>query len=232
MSRPYFNINESSFSGGTLSVNLTYYKLRDNNKGILGTVSVDGFSGSTILNLSSFNDTPDPWQNANTATFEVDLLTIGNPGIPTLAGSSFVAPTIVYTVTGTPSITTSATVSIGGVNITNYNGTSSLDGFLTSLSNNFNASASQFFPVGTWDMTPDIITATQGSLTITTNNTGNYYNGTNFNISLLQGAGGATIAFARSTNTFSGGSTTYKMQLNYAPLGPVTGGNDQFDITI
>lgn len=231
MSRPYFNINSASFTGPTLSVNLTYYKLRDNNKGILGTVSIDGFSGSTILQLSSFNNTPDAWQNSNTATFEIDLLTIGNPGMPTLAGSSFVAPiSIVYTVTGTPSTTTSATVSIGGVNITNYNGTSSLNGFLTSLSNNFNASASQFFPVGTWNMTPVITGLTQGSLTITTNNTGNYYNETNFNISLSQGGG--SIAFIASSNTFSNGKTTYKMQLNYAPLGPVTGGNDQFDITI
>lgn len=229
MSRPYFNINSSSFIGGTLSVNLTYYKLRDNNKGILGTVSVDGFSGSTILYLNSYNDTPDPWQNVNTATFEVDFLTIGNPGMPTLAGSSFVDPTpIVYTITGTPSVTTSATVSIGGVTITSYSGTSSLSGFLSSLSSNFNASASQFFPVGTWNMVSSTTSGTAGSLTITTNNTGNYYNGTNFAITGFVGS----ISSIASSNTFSNGSTTYKMQLNYAPLGPVTGGNDQFDITI
>jgi hypothetical protein len=224
MSRPYFNIDNITYTGATLSLYLTYFKLRTN--AISGaTFSIDGFSNSLVYTLTN--------SNSQTADYDTNPATIGEEipydllekNIATLGTSStttYTQPTYTVSYGGTVSSTTSLRVQILGVNVVNLTSVAALGGststqFLATTTFSFTGAAANF--TGTISSNSLIFTAPT--------NTGNRYNGLTA-VSIIANAAGSTLATASTGNTFSGGLNNYTLLLNYLPLGPVNVANEVY----
>jgi hypothetical protein len=220
MSRPYFNIDNIAYSGGTLSLSLTYFKLR-NNSSSGPTFSIDGFSNSVVFTLNNSNATQGEY-DFNTSKIGEELpYDLLQKNVGTLGTSSttiLTQPTISITYTGTVSTTTNLRVQILGTNVVNLTSVAALGGststqFLSTTT--FSFGSTNF--TGTVSGNQLIFTAPVGS--------GNLYNGlTAVNIITQNGSSFATSS--TSPGTFSGGLNSYTLVLNYLSLGPVNGGNE------
>lgn len=211
MSRPYININSISFTAPVLTMNWSYFRNRAN-----GSYTIAGLSNSIAFSETLANN------NLETLTFSVAAL-----GLPADPLSSFVDPSpIVYNFSGTTSNTSNVKIKFNGVQITSTTASGvTLSVFLQSLASNFNSSAPSSFSALA------VTNAATGSLTITTTNTGNYYNGASF--SVISTVGGGTLGYnsklgtSSGTVSYTGGLTNYNMVLTYAGLG----GNDSIVFT-
>ena len=222
MSRPYFNIDNVAYSGGTLSLSLTYFKLRTNSTSGV-TFSIDGFSNSVVYTLTNSNALQSEYDfNTSTSGEEIpfDLLQKNVGTLGTSSTTTFTQPTITITYTGTVSATTNLKVQILGNNVVNLTSVAALGGststqFLATTTFSFANSAANF--TGTVSGNQLIFTAPT--------NIGSLYNGLTAISTITQNSS----SFATSSTapgTFSGGINTYTLVLNYLPLGPVNGGNE------
>jgi hypothetical protein len=208
MSRPYININSASYAGATLSLNMTFYKLRGG-----GTMSVSGLSSSI-----SFNE--DHSHSESTGlNYEINEVTVGSLG--TSSTTTYVQPTLTVTYGGTVSTTTNARYQLQGQFLNTPGLTAvgpTLSVFLASL-----AAVLSFTGVNAG------FTASSNGTTLTITaptGTGNRYNG-------LTAAGTLTIgasSFTYSTTglTFTGGTNTYPLILSF----PKLGGSDTYSFTV
>ena len=94
MSRPYININSASLAGPTLSLNMTFYKLRGG-----GTMSITGFSNSV-----SFNENHSNSDGVVGLNYETNIATVNQIG--TSSTTTYIAPTLTIVCGGTVSATT------------------------------------------------------------------------------------------------------------------------------
>lgn len=223
MSRPYFNVNNTVYSGGTLSLYLTYFKLR-NNLTSGSTFSIDGFSNSVVYTLTNSNATQAEYDfNTSTIGEEIpyDLVQKSVGTLGTSSTTTYTQPTITFTYTGTVSTTTNLKVQILGTNVVNLTSVAALGG---SNSTQFLATTTFSFTGGAANFTGTI---SNNSLIFTApTNTGKFYNGlTAVSIATQNNSSFATSSTA---GTFSGGINTYTLVLNYLPLGPVNGGNETY----
>jgi len=222
MSRPYFNINNLTYAGPTLSFDFSYFKLRST--ATTATFSVDGFSNSIVISVTNSNSyqglftfgTPNIGDDLPNDNIKVRLGSLG-----TSSTTTYTQPTLTYTFTGTVSATTNLTMNLRGVNIVNLTAVSALGGststqFLATTTFSFTGAAANF--TGTVSGSSLIFTAPT--------NTGNLYNGATISTTITQG--GSSFATSSGGTTFSGGLNNYTLVVNYAPLGPVTGGNEVY----
>jgi hypothetical protein len=227
MSRPYFNIDNLTYAGPTLSMSLTYFKLRST--ATTATFSIDGFSNSIVVSVTNSNSYQGLYNfNPNTVGEELpyDLikLTVGTLG--TASTTTYTQPTLTYTFTGTVSNTSNLLMQLKGVNVINATSSASLaptiSNFLAAIigsasATNFTGAAANY-----------TVVASGNSLIFTApTNTGNLNNGVTISNTITQG-GSSFATSSTMGNTFSGGLNNYTLVVNYAPLGPVTGGNEVY----
>jgi hypothetical protein len=223
MSRPYFNIDNLSYAGPTLSMSLTYFKLR-NNLANGATFSIDGFSNSIVVTVNNSNATQDLYDfNPSIIGEELpyDLFNLNVGSLGTSSTTTYTQPTLTFNYSGTVSATTNLKVQILGVTVINATSSAALaptaSRFLSSIIGNFNGAATGFS-----------FTSSANSLIFTApTNTGNSYNGITISNTITQN--GSSFATASANNTvFSGGLNNYTVVINYLPLGPVNVGNEVY----
>ena len=232
MSRPYFNIDNLTYAGPTLSLSLTYFKLR--NSAVAGaTFSIDGFSNSIVVTITNSNayqglyDYSNGVLHADSAPFDTFNLTVGSLG--TSSTTTYTQPTLIYNYSGTVSATTNFTVQLQGVTVINATSSASLaptaSNFLAAIigsssATNFTGAASNF-----------TVAANGNSLIFTAPlNSGNIYNGLTISNNITQGNSSFATASANGI-TFSGGFNNYRVILNYLPLGPINGSNETYSFS-
>lgn len=210
MSKPWFNITSVTYSSSKLTLQYQYGRLRGD---VFGnkTLTLDGFSGSQTITLTD---------GANLG--KVDVLTIGALGTSSLA--SYTDPTAVtWTFGGTSSTTTNAKLTLGSTQLSSFTASGSdLTTFLSGLANSVNTSATNTKGIS--------VATTSTTITVSAPNTGNLYNDTQLFLNLTKGAGSilGTSSFGLSNSgTFSGGVTTYNLQLSI----PAGGYVETFSIT-
>lgn len=223
MSRPYFNIANLGYSGPTLSMSLTYFKLR-NNLTNGSTFSIDGFSNSLVVTLNNSNSTFGKYDfNTSTVGEELpyDLLNINVGTLGTSSTTTYTQPTLTFAYSGTVSATTNLRVQILGVTVINATSSAALaptaSRFLSSISGNFTGAAAGFS-----------VTSSGDNLIFTApTNTGNFYNGVTISNTITQ-AGSSFATASANGITFTGGLNNYTLLLNYLPLGPVNVANEVY----
>lgn len=210
MSKPWFNITSVTYSNSKLTLQYQYGRLRGD---VFGnkTITLDGFSGSQTITLTDF---------ANFA--KTDVLTIGALG--TNSRATYTDPTaITWNFGGTTSTTTNAKLTLGSTQLSSFTASDAvLATFLTGLANSVNTSAANTKGV--------VVSSTNTSISVTVPNTGNLYNDTQLFLNLTKGGGSilGTSSFGLSNSgTFSGGVTTYNLQLSI----PAGGYVEEFAIT-
>jgi hypothetical protein len=222
MSRPYFNIDNLTYVGGTLSLYLTYFKLRTNSSSG-STFSIDGFSNSLVYTVTNSNSTTADY-DFNTATVGEELpydLFQKNTTLGTSSTTTYTAPTLTFVYSGTVSTTTNLRVQILGVNVVNLTSVSALGAststqFLATATFSFTGAAANF--TGTISSNSLIFTAPTF--------TGNLYNG--LTAASLVTQNNSSFATSSTGNTFSGGLNNYTLLLNYTQLGPVNIANEVY----
>lgn len=210
MSRPYFNINSFSYTNGVLQLDLTALKTRGG-----GQITISGLSSSLTYTVKGKSLT-----GRETATFSVPVL--GTSSTTTYSNPAG----ITYSFGGTPSTTTNAKLTIGSTQLSSVTASNStLATFLTAIANSITGNT---YAVSA--------TSTSTALFVTVPNTGNRYNNTALKLNLTQGAGGATIVATSSqgfTNsaTFSGGTNTHNLVVNFGKLGYTDRSNSWAGVT-
>ena len=231
MSRPYFNIDNLTYAGPTLSMSLTFFKLRI--AASSGTFSIDGFSNSIVVTVTA--------SCADTALYNFNSQTTGeelpydsfNLNVGTLGTSStttYTDPTVTYTFTGTVSATTNLKMQIKGVQVINATSSATLaptvSNFLAAIIGS--GSVTNF----TGNATGYTVSVSGNSLIFTApTNTGNYYNGVTISNAIVQ-AGSSFATSSTMGYSFSGGLNNYSVVINYGQLGPVNGGNEVYPWSI
>jgi hypothetical protein len=185
-------------------MNYTFYKLRGG-----GTVSLAGFSDSiSYAETNSYSD-------SESLTFSVAKLGTSSTALYTDPSALTVG------FSGTPSTTTNLKMSLQGVQLSSVTASGAvLSTYIASLANSF-----VFSGVNTG------FTASYNSSSISIiapTNTGNYYNGATLSSVAVLGAGGSTFTYSVASKTFSNGSTTYSVVLNYSKLGA----NDGYSLVV
>jgi len=205
MSRPFININSASHTGGTLSLDYSYAKLRNYTQ--TATMSITGFSNSVIFTEDrtesgvNYREGGDP--------YDLQDVTVGSLG--TSSTATYVSDsslTIIFG--GTPSTTSNIKLQILGVTATPASGVTSSDAI---LSNYINSVAGGLSLTG-FSLTYST-TGNTSSLVITADNTGAMYNNLAAALTVSIGSGGSTLTYSTGT-TFSGGITDYNLTLYYA----------------
>jgi len=209
MSRPYININSASYACPTLSLNMTFYKLRGG-----GTMSITGFSNSI-----SFYENHSNSDGVVGLSYEINTVTTGSLG--TSSTTTFTQPTLVVTYGGTVSTTTNVAYQLQGQYITAVSGVTAvgptLSVYLSSLVSAFSFTGSNLgFSA--------VANATKITFTAPTN-TGNQYNGYTVSGPIAIGASSFTYS---TGNLFAGGANTYALVLTY----PKLGGYDTLSFTV
>lgn len=216
MARPYININSITYSSPTMSLNMTFFKLRGG-----GTFSISGLSNSVL-----FSQTHSNTQLAGGIGYRTIPVTVGSFGYPTDPTSTYVNPSIIFSVTGTSSVTNNAKVYINGITLSSVTASdSSLTNWLGGIANGFYSSPTlvSLFPIGSWTSSVSMTTATAGTIAFTPTNTGNYYNNNyNLTISGLVPSVSSISGTVVGSTTFSGGITNYVLTLTYPKLGGIT----------
>jgi len=235
MSRPYFNIDNLTYAGPTLSMSLTYFKLRI--AGTAGaTFSIDGFSNSIVASLTSSNSYQGLYDSNSATTgeevpYDLIKLTVGTLG--TSSTTTYTQPTLTYNYSGTVSSSTNLKVQIKGVTVINATSSTTLAPTISNFFTALIASASCLNFTGAAAGFSVALSGTTSLVFTAPTNTGNFYNTTTISNTIVAGAAGGSFATASANGvTFSGGLNNYTVVLNYLPLGPVNTGNEVYPFSI
>ena len=196
MSKPWFHIDSVTYSSGIVTLTFDAGRLRGG-----GLITLDGFSNS----LSAT-------ENESYGTNLV--LTFSAPVLGTSSTATTTEPTLTWTFGGTTSTTTNIRFAIGGSQLSSFTASG------TTLSTALDSMVGGFVFASTASgFSATVSTSGNTSSVIFTAPTksGNFYNGTNITATIARGTGSLTWSSTGLPNvaTFSGGSTTYNLQLGF-----------------
>ncbi len=204
MSRPYFNINSMSYTSPVLSMNYTYYKLRSSTPASR-TLQIDGFSGS--ISFTSSHDDVDYSSGRTSDTLTFSVATLG-----TSSTTTYTPATVTYAFSGTASTTSNVRFTLHGATLSSATASGpTLSTFLSSIVSSFVFSGTN---------TGFSAAVSSNSIVFTAPTTsGTVYNNLAVTVAGPLGAGGSTLTYSVSGQTFSGGVNTNTAVLSYPALG-------------
>jgi len=193
MSRPYFNISAATYSGGILSINQDYSRLRGG-----GVISITGFSQSVTYS------TTQSYAFGEYRTFSITTL-------GTASSTTYVNPSVILTFSGSPSSTASNTkITLAGFQIVNAtSSTTSLSSYLSTIATSVSLTGSN---------ANFVVSAGTNSIGIyAPTSSGNQYNGVTVSVTLTGVTGSMT--YSGAGRTFSGGANIYTLNCSHTVLG-------------
>lgn len=210
MSRPYIKINSMTHSSdGVLSLDCTYYKLRNSDPSSR-TLTVSGLSSSFSVTLT--HDSVDYSSGRVSEGITFSIATLG-----TSSTTTYVAPTFRYTFGGTVSSgNTRVSFTMNGISLGSVTASSAaLDTYLSNIASSlvFSGTNSGY----------SVTAGTDSLVFYGPSYSGNRYNGVTISLASVNGAsGGASFTYSQVLGSYSNGTNNYAVVLNYSSLGGST----------